>query len=92
MYPPGFAVYITVGRFHPTISGGSAMTNGTISVLAGVATYMITRLSYWALKFNPQRDLQFLPGLLVDITIWALVFFLVRWVLLKTTAPQPGPQ
>jgi len=39
------------------------MTNGTISVLAGVATYMITRMSYWALKFNPQRDLQFLPGL-----------------------------
>jgi uncharacterized membrane protein YhhN len=68
------------------------MTNGTNSVLAGVATYLITRLGYWALKFNPNRDLQFLPGLLVDIIIWALVFFLVRWVILKTTTSKPDPQ
>jgi uncharacterized membrane protein YhhN len=68
------------------------MSNGTKLFLAIVATYLITHVSYWALKFNPIRDLRFLPGLLVDFTIWVLVFFLARWVILKTTAPKPDPQ
>ena len=68
------------------------MSNGFQSFLAVLATYLITQVGYWALKFNPSRDLPFLPGRLVDFAIWILVFFLARWVILKTTAPNLDPQ
>ena len=67
------------------------MSNGFQSFLAVLATYLITQVGYWALKCNPSRDLPALPGRLLDFTIWILVFFLARWVILKTTAPKHDP-
>ena len=64
------------------------MSNGTQLFLAFLATYLITHLGYWASKFNPRKDLRFWPGLLVDFTIWAIVFFVARWAIGKMSAPK----
>ena len=68
------------------------MSNGTRLFLAVLATYLITHAGYWALKFNPLKDLHFWPGLVVDFTIWVVVFYIAKWVISKSVAPKPARQ
>ena len=68
------------------------MSNGTQLFLAFLATYLITHFGYWASKFNPLKDLRFWPGLVIDFTVWVIVFFVTRWAISKMIAPRTVQQ
>ena len=64
------------------------MSNSTKMFLTVLVTYLIIHLGYWLSKFNPRKDLRFWPGLVVDFSIWVIVFFVVHWAISKMIAPK----
>ncbi len=68
------------------------MSNGLKLFLAVLATYLITHLGYCVLKFNPLKDLRFWLGLLVDFSIWVIIFFVAHWAISKMSAPKTVQQ
>lgn len=59
------------------------MTNSSKLILSFVFTFLITRGAFYFSHFNPTRDLNAIPGYSLDIAIWVIVMFTVRWVLNK---------
>jgi len=57
--------------------------------------YVITRLFFGISGFNPISDLPTVPGYLIDLGIWALVFCIVYWFLgvlgIGTSSRKNGP-
>jgi hypothetical protein len=43
--------------------------------------WVITRLFYWLIGFNPIRDLPAVLGYPIDLGIWLLVSFISYWFL-----------
>ncbi|HPK27207.1 MAG TPA: hypothetical protein PKZ40_05665 [Anaerolineaceae bacterium] len=59
------------------------MTYSMKLALCVLIAYVITRLGYFISGFNPTLDLKAIPGYAIDISIWIIVFFGVRWIVDK---------
>jgi hypothetical protein len=60
------------------------VSTNTKAFLAAVLAYVVTRVGFALLQFEPTRDFDTLVGYAVDIAIWVIVFAGVYWLL--TTA------
>jgi hypothetical protein len=65
------------------------MSNNTKAFLAAVLAYLVTRIGFALLQFEPTRDFETVLGYAADIAIWVVVFAGVYWLL--TTAMKKRP-
>jgi hypothetical protein len=56
------------------------MSNTTKNILSGIVTYILTRVSYWFFNFHPTNEFTIFLGLIIDISIWVVLYFLVLWL------------
>ena len=59
------------------------MNNNLKSFIAAVITYAITRIGYGLANFKSFNEFSFLVALLIDISIWMIIFYLILQVIEK---------
>jgi hypothetical protein len=64
--------------------------SNTKAFLAAVVAYLVTRIGFALLQFEPTRDLGLVLGYAVDIAIWVVVFTGVYWLLTAAMKKRPA--
>lgn len=59
------------------------MNKNLKSFIAAVITYAITRIGYRLANFKPINEFSFLVALLIAVSIWMILFYLILQVIEK---------
>jgi len=59
------------------------MNKNLKSFIAAVITYAITRIGFGLANFKPINEFSFLVALLIDISIWMIIFYLILQIIEK---------
>lgn len=49
-----------------------------------IGTYFLTKVLYWSFNYYPFDNNTFIVGLLIDLSIWGVIYLSIGWVVDKT--------